>query len=165
MTQPVWPTAGIDHLDRIDGTPARYQHPKDHDDLERAVNAILYVLGDDPQGAEVSVTARLLVLQNVLTQVRTELSVVETSVNQQILTAVASLNLANLALHHYVHYQRSGADVWVVNHGLGYDPVVAVVRDSPDQVILGFELAYASDHMSLTLGFSQVITGRAILSN
>lgn len=167
MSQPPinyhWPTTGVDELDRQNLTSAREQHPKDHDDLQRAVNALLYCLGDNPQGDQVTVTTRLMLLQSMVTSVQQR--VTQAGLQDAILTAVSALDLAHLQLTHYVHYQAASADTWVVVHNLGFDPIVSVVRDSPVQVILGFELEYAVDHMSLTVGFSQAITGRLIASN
>lgn len=64
----------------------------------------------------------------------------------------------------YVHHQRQTADTWTVLHGLGYDPIIDVIRDDGVR-ILGFDLTHADDQMSSTLRFSQAIAGRALLAN
>lgn len=139
MTTPTWPPTPIDHIDRTNETPAVNQHPKDHDDLELAVNAVLAILGSAPSGQSATLTAELVRLQ----------------------TAIAG---AAGKLTHYVHDQRTTASTWVVQHNLGFDPVIDVVTDDGFR-LLGFDLSYADDHNSVTLGFSQAITGRALLSN
>lgn len=160
-----WPTVPIDVLDRQNDTLSRDQHPKDHDDLQRAVNAIISILGDDPQGGEGSVTARLLLLQSLLTEVQTLVAgVTGDQLHDTVVQVIQDLNFSS-TLTHYIFYQRQTADTWVVPHGLGFDPLVTVIRDSPEQVVYGYDLVYANDHMSLTLRFSQAITGRVITSN
>lgn len=159
---PTWPAPPIDHVDRLNSTPTLDQHVKDHNALEQAVNATLLVLGSVPFGASDTLTLELVRLQAQLVAAR-ELAAGAATSAQQALSQIAALP-APFAPMHYVHFQRASADVWLVQHNMGYDPVVAVVRDD-GVVILGFDCTYADDHNSATLKFSQVVTGRALLSN
>lgn len=142
--QPFWPPTPIDRIDRTNLTPARDQHPKDHDDLEKAVNAILLVLGQKPYGTSNTLTAELVRLQAAID--------------------AGGQGGGPSGLTHYVHEQTATSDTWLVQHNLGYDPVIDVTTSDGIR-ILGFDLFYADDHNSLTLGFSQAIAGRALLSN
>jgi len=58
-----WPPPPIDIIDRTNTTPARHQHPKDHDDLQRAVNALISVLGREPFGQSATLSDELARLQ------------------------------------------------------------------------------------------------------
>lgn len=167
---PAWPVPAIDHVERLNSTPSRDQHAKDHNDLERAVNAALLVLGAAPFGASDTLTAELVRLQTQLAAAR-QLAAAAAVSAQQALSQIAALPPVLppvLPPPHYVYFQRASADMWVVQHNLGYDPLVAVVRDDgvgAVSLILGFDITYADDHNSITLKFSQAITGRALLSN
>lgn len=188
MSTPYWPPPPIDVLDRVDATPAHTQHPKDHNDLQVAVNAILLALGQQPYGQSDTLTAELVRLQHLLTNsggnaaLQKELDDLKGVVDSiqsygipqlyslfyglryRIEQLEAGSGGGQATLSHYVHRQSSNASTWQVQHNLGYDPVIEVVTDDGLR-LLGFDLAYADDHMSVTLGFSQAITGRALLSN
>lgn len=66
---PVWPPKPIDVVSRDDRTPAHLQHPKDHNDLQVAVNAILLVLGQQPFGESDTLTTELARLSGTLNAV------------------------------------------------------------------------------------------------
>ncbi len=60
----------------------------------------------------------------------------------------------------FLHTQTSGASSWVVQHGLGYYPIVRVFRASDDQEILPAEVVHNSK-FTTTINFSSNQTGRA----
>lgn len=60
----------------------------------------------------------------------------------------------------YLHTQTSGASQWVVNHSLGYYPIVRVFRASDNQEILPASVVHTSK-FTTEINFSSSQTGRA----
>lgn len=77
MPASAWPPPGIDQIERTNNSRAADQHPKDHTDLEHAVNAILAILGTTPHGSEVDLSVRLAAMDEVSLGVLERLLVVE----------------------------------------------------------------------------------------
>jgi hypothetical protein len=158
--QILWPPPEIDKIDRFNLTPAKDQHPKDHEDLENAVNAILAILGSTPHGIDGNLSARLQVVDVVIEQLKGNFEGLTLTLEDTVRQVV----LESGTQGHYVHQQTMTADVWYVPHNLGYDPVVEVIRDDGVR-ILGFDIEYALDKMSFIASFSQAIAGRVLLAN
>ena len=60
----------------------------------------------------------------------------------------------------FLHTQTGASASWVVQHGLGFYPIVRVFRDSDDQEILPAEVIHNSK-FTTTINFSSALAGRA----
>jgi len=65
------------------------------------------------------------------------------------------------SLNFYVHTQASPADVWVVNHNLGFKPSVTVVNNS-GEVLIG-EVQFTAEQQ-ITVRFTAPFSGKVYLS-
>ena len=61
----------------------------------------------------------------------------------------------------YTHIQTTSSTLWVINHNLGYNPVV--LSQDPNQINIEGTITYLSLN-TLTIQFSRSISGTAYLS-
>ncbi len=64
----------------------------------------------------------------------------------------------------YTFTQAGPAAVWVITHGLGYDPAGVVVTSSDGYMLDGFGIQYLTPGQSLRLSFDLAFAGTARLS-